>query len=104
MIMGGVTEKASLLLNSSEPLPTDQTLTFKKIFAVDATAIAESLNLKTTSFSIVNTAMVGGLAGASRLIELPEIVRAIRDLAPIKKEENIAAAEKAYALVKEISR
>ena len=73
------------------------------MFRVDATAIAEGLNLKTTSFSIVNTAMLGAFARASNLIDMVSVAQAIRDLTPIKKEENVAAAKEAYEKVKEIS-
>ncbi|MBW1766203.1 MAG: 2-oxoacid:acceptor oxidoreductase family protein [Deltaproteobacteria bacterium] len=103
LIMGGATEKTSILLNSSRRSPFHEASRFGKMFRVDATAIAEGLNLKTTSFSIVNTAMLGAFARASNLIDMVSVAQAIRDLTPIKKEENVVAAKEAYEKVKEIS-
>ncbi|WP_300459213.1 2-oxoacid:acceptor oxidoreductase family protein [Desulfobacula sp.] len=104
LIMGGATENTSILLNASKDLSFFDISGFKKTFRVDATAIAEGLNLKTTSFSIVNTAMIGAFARASNLIDIDAIAAATRDLAPIKKQENVAAAETAYGRIKEVLR
>lgn len=102
LIMTGATKNTSILLNASKTTSFTDVSGFNKIFRVDATAIAEDLNLKTTSFSIVNTAMIGAFASASNLIDIEAISNSIRDLAPIKKEENVAAAQKAYEKIQEI--
>jgi Pyruvate/2-oxoacid:ferredoxin oxidoreductase gamma subunit len=47
--------------------------------------------------------MVGAFAGASGLVEINRLVKFIRDLVPIKKEENSAAARQAFETVQEIS-
>jgi 2-oxoacid:acceptor oxidoreductase gamma subunit (pyruvate/2-ketoisovalerate family) len=99
---GGATEKTSILLNSPKHTEFPDISRFRGISLVDATAIAEKLNLKTTSFSIVNTAMVGAFARLSSLIELEDITRAISELVPVKKEENVTAAKEAYKKVQEI--
>ena len=103
LITGGADKKTSIVINCFQSLSNVLSFHYRNIFQVDATAIAEGLNLKTTSFSIVNTAMVGAFAGASGLIEINRLVKIIRDLVPIKKKENAAAARQAFETVQEIS-
>jgi pyruvate ferredoxin oxidoreductase gamma subunit/2-oxoisovalerate ferredoxin oxidoreductase gamma subunit len=103
LITGGANEKTSIVMNCFQSLSNALPFQCRNLFQVDATAIAEGLNLKTTSFSIVNTAMVGAFAGASGLVEINRLVKFIRDLVPIKKEENAAAARQAFETVQEIS-
>ena len=102
LITGGAGEKTSIVINCFQPPSNALPFQYQNLFQVDATTIAEKLNLKTTSFSIVNTAMVGAFAGASGLVEINRLVKKIRDLVPIKKEENAAAARHAYETVQEI--
>jgi len=101
MVMAGVTGKTSLLVNAREGdapvLPAGQAA-----FAVDATGIAEELNLRTTSFSIVNTAMVGAFAKATALIDLESVLAAIGELVPVKRDENVESARQAYELVRKV--
>jgi 2-oxoacid:acceptor oxidoreductase gamma subunit (pyruvate/2-ketoisovalerate family) len=103
LITGGTGDKTSIVMNCFEPISNALPFHYRNIFQVDATAIAEGLNLKTTSFSIVNTAMVGAFAGASGLVKINRLVKIIRDLVPIKKEENASAARQAFETVQEIS-
>ena len=102
LITGGASEKTSIVINSYQPSSNALPFQCRNLFRVDATAIAEGLNLKTTSFSIVNTAMVGAFAGASGLVKINRLVKIVRDLVPIKKKENAAAARHAYKTVQEI--
>jgi 2-oxoacid:acceptor oxidoreductase gamma subunit (pyruvate/2-ketoisovalerate family) len=101
MVMGGMSEKTSLLINAPEGGEVHGP-GGNPVFVVDATGIAEKLHLKTTSFSIVNTAMVGAFAKASNLLELDGIVDVIKELVPIKKDDNADAARQAYERVREI--
>ena len=103
LITAGAGDKTSIVMNCFQPLSKALPFHYRNIFQVDATAIAEGLNLKTTSFSIVNTVMVGAFAGASGLVKINRLVKIIRDLVPIKKEENAAAARQAFKTVQEIS-
>ncbi|MBP1739286.1 MAG: 2-oxoacid:acceptor oxidoreductase, gamma subunit, pyruvate/2-ketoisovalerate family, partial [Deltaproteobacteria bacterium] len=103
MVMAGMTGKTCLLVNTG----LTQTLEIqecKGLYAVDATSIAEELKLRTTSFSMVNTAMVGAFARASGLLDLESIEKVIGEMAPVKREANVAAARKAFEKVKEVSR
>lgn len=102
-IMEGIRPDTSIILNRSPSDRRDKTFGLsQRLFALDATAIAESLNLRTTSFSIVNTAMVGAFAKASGLIDMDSVSQAIGELAPVKKKENAAAAREAYEKVEEV--
>jgi len=103
MVMAGMTEKTCLLVNSGSPKAVE-VRGCKALYVVDASSIAEEFKLRTTSFSMVNTAMVGAFARASGLLDLESIEKAVGDLAPVKKESNVAAARKAFGTVKEGSR
>jgi len=102
--MGGTTEKTSLVVNSAILPERLKSAKYEHIFIVDGTAIAQKMNLTTTSFPIVNTAMVGAFAKVSSLIDLESVDRAIRNTVPFKKEENVAVATEAYKEVREIFR
>ena len=103
MVMSGMTGKTYLLVNSGVSRGLD-VRECKGLYVVDATSIAEELKLRTTSFSMVNTAMVGAFAKASGLLDLESIERVIGEMAPVKRESNVAAARKAFEKVKEVSR
>jgi 2-oxoacid:acceptor oxidoreductase gamma subunit (pyruvate/2-ketoisovalerate family) len=72
-----------------------------RVYSVDATAIAQGLGLRTSSFPLVNTAMLGAFAKASGQIDLESLLGAIRKLASQKVEANEAAAREAYERVQE---
>jgi 2-oxoacid:acceptor oxidoreductase gamma subunit (pyruvate/2-ketoisovalerate family) len=103
MVMAGMSGKTSLLVNTklTQGLEVREC---KGLYVVDATSIAEELKLRTTSFSMVNTAMVGAFAKASGLLDLESIEKVIADMAPVKRESNVAAARKAFETVKEVAR
>ena len=103
MVMAGLSGKTSLLVNTGLTQGLEAR-DCKRLYVVDATAIAEELKLRTTSFSMVNTAMVGAFASASGLLDLESVERVIADMAPVKRESNVAAARKAFQTVKEVSR
>jgi len=68
------------------------------VITVDATAIAR----EHVGVAIVNTAMLGALAGATGMVSLDSIKKAIASTLPEKiVDRNIAAAEAAYKKVRE---
>jgi len=69
---------------------------------VDATGIALEEGLGSRSVPIVNTAMVGALAGATDLVRLPSVLSAIEALVPQKLEANQRAAERAARAVRRV--
>jgi pyruvate ferredoxin oxidoreductase gamma subunit len=90
-----------VILNAPRPSEGFDRSRFHRVFFVDASGIAERLRLKTTSFSIVNTAMVGAFACASGLVDMESIERAVLKLVPVKREENARAAAEACEQVRE---
>ena len=70
------------------------------VYLADATSIALAEGLGSRSVPLVNTAMVGALAGATGLASLPSVLRAIEILVPHKVPANQRAAERAFLLVR----
>lgn len=70
---------------------------------IDATAIALEEGLGSRSTPIVNTAMVGALAGATKLVRLASVLAAIDALVPQKREANKRAAERAFGGVRALA-
>ncbi|MBI4637718.1 MAG: 2-oxoacid:acceptor oxidoreductase family protein [Candidatus Rokubacteria bacterium] len=64
----------------------------ERVVALDASAIARRLGLG----PIVSTAILGGFAGATRLVTLEDLTRAVEARSPVKKDENVAACTMAY--------
>ena len=44
----------------------------------------------------MNTAILGAVASATKLVSLESVMNAIREKIPIKKEENALAAKESY--------
>jgi len=94
--------KTSLVVNRGEG-EVQPRGAWGRVFRVDATAIAQELGLRTSSFPLVNTAMLGALARTSGLVDLESLLAAIRKLAAQKADANVAAAREAYARVQEVT-
>ena len=71
-----------------------------RIATVDATGIALANGLGTQSTPIVNTAILGALARASRIVSIDSVVTAIERFVPAKPEPNAKAAREAYDRVR----
>jgi 2-oxoacid:acceptor oxidoreductase gamma subunit (pyruvate/2-ketoisovalerate family) len=67
-----------------------------RVRTVDATAIALKYGLGSRAAPIVNTPMLGAFSKITGLVGIEALAEAIREKAPIKKEENIQAAREAY--------
>jgi len=72
-------------------------------YIVDATTIALEEGLGSRSVPIVNTAMVGALAGATGIVLLPSVLKSILALVPQKPDANRRAAERAFREVRKVS-
>jgi len=96
-ITDGAQDGASILVNtrkSAEQLPAMPASLH--ITTVDATAIAREF----IGVPIVNTAMLGALVGATGIVSLDSVKKAIAGTLPEKiVDRNIAAAEAAYRKV-----
>jgi len=97
-ITAGVPDGASILLNTRKSVPELSLPASINVVALDASAIAREI----IGVAIVNTTMLGALAGATALVSLDAVRRAIADALPEKvAKSNIAAAEAAYERVKQ---
>ena len=72
-------------------------------WVLDATGIALEEGLGSRSVPIVNTAMVGALAGATGVVLLPSVLKSIRELVPQKADANAHAAERAFREVRKVA-
>jgi 2-oxoacid:acceptor oxidoreductase gamma subunit (pyruvate/2-ketoisovalerate family) len=66
--------------------------------AIDATAIAVRHKLGSLAAPIVNTSIVGAVVKIFGLTRLDSLTQAVRDGISIKPDDNVKAAEEAYAL------
>jgi 2-oxoacid:acceptor oxidoreductase gamma subunit (pyruvate/2-ketoisovalerate family) len=96
-ITDGAQEGASILINTRRPASKLSIPDYLNIVTLDASTIARDI----IGVTIVNTTMLGALAGATNLISLDSIKKAIANALPEKiAGRNIAAAEAAYERVK----
>jgi 2-oxoacid:acceptor oxidoreductase gamma subunit (pyruvate/2-ketoisovalerate family) len=97
----GLVENGLLLVNTSKSSEELRKLLGRTInlAIINATEIALKYTLGTRVAPIVNTAVVGAFAKASKIVKLESVLEAIKDTAPSKKEENIKAAKEAYEKV-----
>ena len=71
-----------------------------KTITTDATGTAIEFGLGSVNQPIVNTSILGAFAKVTGLVKIDSIVKAIEDMVPRRKEDNIRAAEKAYEITK----
>ena len=96
-ITDGAQAGASIFINTRKPASELSLPDYLNVITLDATAIARDI----IGVAIVNTTMLGALAGATILVSLDSIKQAIVNALPKKiAERNIAAAEAAYEKVK----
>jgi pyruvate ferredoxin oxidoreductase gamma subunit/2-oxoisovalerate ferredoxin oxidoreductase gamma subunit len=88
-----------LLINTPSPPYDWDHLYGGRIAVVDATRIALAQDLGTRSAPIVNTAMLGALSRASRIVGFGSLATAIQRFVPGKPEANVMAAMTAYRQV-----
>jgi 2-oxoacid:acceptor oxidoreductase gamma subunit (pyruvate/2-ketoisovalerate family) len=95
-VTAGLKDGGFLIINTSKK-PEDFEFAGKyKVRTVDATAIALKYGLGSRATPIVNTAILGAFSKITKLVGIEAITEAIREKAPIKKEENVKAAREAY--------
>lgn len=89
-----------VLLNSSKEPEAFAHLGPFTVATVDASRIAVEHHLGSLTAPIVNTAILGALAALTGWVSLAHLEEAIRHHVPVKPEENVAAARKAFEMVK----
>jgi pyruvate ferredoxin oxidoreductase gamma subunit len=96
-ITEGAQAEASIFINTCKTVSELAIPDYYKVITLDALTIARDI----IGVAIVNTTMLGALAGATTLVSLDSIKQAIADALPEKiAERNIAAAEAAYQKVR----
>ncbi len=94
----GLKDGGWVIINSPLP-PSDFKIPDRfKVITVDATDIALKYRLGSKASPIVNTAMLGIFAGITKFVGLDAVIEAVREIAPVKVEENINAAKEGYEI------
>ena len=75
-----------------------------QVARVDANAIAIKYGLGSRATPIVNTAIIGAFAGATGLVSLEAVVKAVEEFVPMKKKDNMKATEEAFKNVETIEK
>ena len=95
-VLDGLKPGGSVLVNYPDGKKLEGIAPGFKYFVLDATSIAASHGIGSQTAPIVNTAIMGGFAKMCRTVALDPILESIRELAPVKEEENVTAAREAY--------
>lgn len=100
----GLKPDGLLLVNSPRPPESLATPHRGPVATVDATAIALGLKLGTPATPIVNTAVLGALAQAGRIVGLSSLTQAIDRFMPLRTEDNRTAALQGFSSVRSTQR
>jgi 2-oxoisovalerate ferredoxin oxidoreductase gamma subunit len=97
-ISEGLKPQGKIIINTQK-YPQD--FSFSKaespeIFTVDCSSIAVKHGLGSKSAPIVNTAILGAIAGATKLVKIESVIKAIKERIPVQKEKNAVAAKETY--------
>ncbi len=99
-VLEGLKPGGWVIINSPEAPENIDIPEIYNVATVDASSIAIKHRLGTKAQPIVNTAILGGYAGATKLVSIENVKEAIKQTVPIKPEENARAAEEAYYSVR----
>jgi 2-oxoacid:acceptor oxidoreductase gamma subunit (pyruvate/2-ketoisovalerate family) len=100
----GLKDGGWIVINTNRDLQASETLKKFRIATVDANKIALKYGLGSRSAPIVNTAIVGAIAGATKLVGLKAVLESVEEFVPLRKENNRKAAEEAFHSVSFISK
>ncbi|HHH77965.1 MAG TPA: pyruvate ferredoxin oxidoreductase [Thermoplasmatales archaeon] len=95
---GGLKAGGKVIINTRKE-PSEFDFGDAKIYTVDATSIAVEHRLGTQTNPIVNTAILGAYARAVGNVSIDSVAKAVMEMSPAKKEENVKAAKAAYEKV-----
>ena len=101
-VLAGLKPGGKVIVNTKRPAEEiKEQLKGTPVAVVDATGIAIDNKLGSKAAPIVNTAILGAIVKTTGLCSLEHIMDAIRNSAPLKKEENANAAKQAYEATQE---
>jgi 2-oxoacid:acceptor oxidoreductase gamma subunit (pyruvate/2-ketoisovalerate family) len=103
-VTDGLKSGGWIIINTNSVIDDEGLLSSFRVATVDAATIALRHRLGSRAAPIVNTAIIGAFAGATKLVSLDAVAKAIEMQVPVKKKENIKAAEEAYNEVKTTDR
>jgi 2-oxoisovalerate ferredoxin oxidoreductase gamma subunit len=103
-ITSGLKEGGWIVINTNHDMSESELAKKFRIATVDANTIALKHGLGSRSAPIVNTAIVGAFAGATKLVGLKAVLEAVEEFVPLRKENNRKAAEEAFNGVVLVSR
>lgn len=94
-VRAGIKKYAAMIYNS-RGLEISEDFGSMTVTPVNATEIAVKNGLGTVTTPLVNTAMAGAFAGATGILSLESVKKAIRKYSPSSVERNVAAAVEAF--------
>ena len=99
-ITEGLKDGGWIIINTNSPIDHPELSERYKIALVDANKIALDHRLGSRAAPIVNTSIIGAFAGATGLVGIEAVKKAIDGFVPLKKEANMQAAVDACNEVK----
>jgi 2-oxoacid:acceptor oxidoreductase gamma subunit (pyruvate/2-ketoisovalerate family) len=95
-VASGIKPSGMILVNSERDGGDFHFNSKARTVTIDVTSIALKYGLGTRTAPIVNTSVLGAFARISGEVGLEALLAAVREFAPVKREENAMAAEEAY--------
>ena len=95
-VASGIKPSGMILVNSEKDGGDFHFNSEARTVTIDVTSIALKHGLGTRTAPIVNTSVLGAFARISGEVGLESLLTAVREFAPVKREENAMAAEEAY--------
>ncbi|MBM3327446.1 MAG: pyruvate ferredoxin oxidoreductase [Calditrichaeota bacterium] len=92
----GLKSGGTILINTDKPPGAFPFADGFKVVTIDASAIAVKHGLGSVTQPIVNTAILGAVAKALRVVKIDSVVAAIEEEVPSKAAANAAAAREAF--------
>lgn len=97
-VTAGLRPQGLILINSDKPKEQFKQFNRFRVSTFDATRLALKYGLGSKAAPIVNMPILGAFAKITGIVGKEALLWAIREEAPVKKEENVRAAEEAYEL------
>lgn len=98
----GLKKGGFALINSPKHKDEFPMLSDFQVYTIDASKIALAHGLGSSTAPIVNTAILGAFSAITPQVSIESVKKAIEKNAPIKPQENVAAAWEAYQKAKEM--
>lgn len=95
-VSSGLKKDGWIIVNSSKKKEDFPALSKFRLAVFDANAIAREFKLGPKNMPIINTAILGAIAGFSEVVSLDSILKAMDEYVPVKVEENKKATQRAY--------